>query len=339
MPAAKKGNRRGGGVGDGLPDVRGAAPVAVVSADWHLTDKVPGSRSCLTKDEWYSEMADRVLEMVGVANELKVPMVVAGDVFHTWREPVALVDRVMDWLSVCDEQVYMIPGQHDLPYHRLDLIQDSPLWLLNRLPNVAVYNTLAEVPLAENWRMTAAPWGQWRELKNWEVDFSADCRRLLVAHRFAYVKEPFPGADPAGQMRSKDMEDRLAGYSAALFGDNHTPFACKVVGTVVWNNGCVLRHKKSERQDATRYGVLQSDGKFSAKFFAGCFSERWVDGEVEYVGPVAAGTDLSAVVEKVNAMAKDVGVVDFKSAVLRLISTGRLSKLACAELIRCLPDD
>lgn len=314
-----------------------SVPVAVVSSDWHLTDKVPASRAC-TKEEWYREMEERVTAMVEKANELKVPLVVAGDVFHTWKEPVALVDRVTDWLGECREWIHMIPGQHDLPYHRLDLLKDSPLQLLRLLPKVNVIDGLASESLGGGWSALFCPWGQWKNIP--EDDPNDDVARwLLVAHRFVYTHGSFPGADPAGKIYSSEMVSKLRGFDAAVFGDNHSPFECNVNGTKVWNNGSVLRHKKNERDDFPRFGVLYSDGHFEENRFHGCDKEKWTDGEIEYAGPEESDSlDLSQVTAKVVDLAR-AGHADFKGRILQLIATGHLSKRACEELVKCLPDD
>ena len=101
-----------------------AYPIAVVCSDVHLSDKPPVSRS--GEPDWFAAMERTLNEVNALAESHDIPVIAAGDIFDRPRVSPALevfaARNLRGW--------YCIPGQHDLPNHRLDRLDQSSYGVL-----------------------------------------------------------------------------------------------------------------------------------------------------------------------------------------------------------------
>ena len=98
-------------------------PVALVCSDIHLCHTRPTSRSA--EPDWYEAMARRLHQVDEIASYQQVPVLCAGDVFDRWNSPPELINFAIKNMP----PMWAVPGQHDLPHHRLDEVHRSGLWM------------------------------------------------------------------------------------------------------------------------------------------------------------------------------------------------------------------
>ena len=100
--------------------------IAIEVADLHLSHRGPSNRTA--KPDWYEIMAYYLDQLTALQIKYDhCPIVVAGDFLDHWNQPPELINFLIDELP---ENIYGIPGQHDLPNHSYDHIHRSAYWTL-----------------------------------------------------------------------------------------------------------------------------------------------------------------------------------------------------------------
>lgn len=107
---------------------------ALIVGDVHLTDDARRPRARI---EGYTEhILDKLKFCVEKANELDVPLIQAGDVFHlkpSAKNSHALIQRTHDILKKTNRDVWIVPGNHDMQNDRLDSLAKQPLGSLSKM--------------------------------------------------------------------------------------------------------------------------------------------------------------------------------------------------------------
>lgn len=245
----------------------GSRVIAILISDIHLSHVAPVARSA--EPDWYVAMARPLRQVKKLAEKHECPVLCAGDIFDNWRSPPELINFAISELPV----VFAIPGQHDLPMHRYEDMKKSAYW------------TLVEVGIIEDVGkgfygdkqgigLFGFPWGH--KVKWEEDDLSPDVVRLALIHRYLWTKEigGYPGA-PADQNVAA-LEDRLAGYDVAVFGDNHLPFQAKSGDCIVVNCGCLIPRKSDERKLEPSAWLLMDDGRVK-RHKLDTSEDRWLE--------------------------------------------------------------
>jgi len=244
--------------------------LAVLCSDLHFSLNPPSARSVET--DWYGVMERQFRQIIDLQQNDNdpVPLIVAGDIFDRWNPPPELINFVMRLFDeVCvDPQdygtgVYSIPGQHDLPNHQLSQIHRSAYGSLVQAKMVTDLHTPIEIHANQvNLILHPFPWGV-PITPRVRVEARYPTIHLAVVHSFIWVPGCGYEGAPVGKLSSSYAES-LAGYDAAVFGDNHQGFSrdemcgdaiCRVV-----NCGTFLRRRIDEVKYQPRVGLLYDDG-------------------------------------------------------------------------------
>jgi len=97
----------------------------ILVADIHLRRTVPRAR----KDDYLAAQERKFLTICDAAVS-SPPLVIAGDLFHTARPGDYLEQFVITAFRDRGIRAVLVPGQHDLPYHSYDYIDDSGVGVL-----------------------------------------------------------------------------------------------------------------------------------------------------------------------------------------------------------------
>lgn len=286
-----------------MSDVR-----AIFVADLHLQAKPPVCRSA--EPDWFEAMARPLKELQGLVDEYKVPVLYAGDIFDRWDARPEVVNFALTHLP----PGYAVPGQHDLPNHSYDEIKRSAYWTLveaERLINIPIddHIVIASAGLV----VYGFPWGYPPRPLSEE---QAACKLLSIAliHRFIYTKTTgYPGAPP--EARVPAYKAALAGYDAAVFGDNHKGFI-QPGNPTICNCGGFMRRKVDERDYRPGVGLLHTDGTVTRHYFD--TSEDAFAEISEAEEAVAKVLDMSAFVDGLRGLESD-DALDFIAAMERFI--------------------
>jgi len=272
-----------------MPNVPKTRVIAIVISDLHLSHTPPRARA--KEKSWYAAMG-RMLAQLRKEDDIcgyMVPMIYAGDIFHTHNPPVELVNWAIQNLP----NGWAIPGQHDLPHHNLEEIHKSAFGTLIEAKTVkylkpgVVHDFDFSKLIVQGF-----PWGVPIKFKP-SPQAQNNWIKLAVIHRYVW----------SGEARYHEApEDRelvyytrkLQGFDAAVFGDNHRHFIGKAGRCNVFNSGCALQRRTDERPYTPGYGLLMSDGTWRRKEFdisADVWAEDSPDSDFE------GGADFSAFLE------------------------------------------
>lgn len=198
----------------------------------------------------------------------KPPIICAGDIFDKPNPPPELIN----WAIHALPPMYAIPGQHDLPYHRYDLMGKSAYWTLVEAGKITNLE-----PGMEHWidkfYVVPFPWGYEIVERQEKKNADSERLRLLVAHKYVWIQScSYPGA-PAESMVDS-LYDTIKTYDAAVFGDNHKGFTgwrrdrnrkdFKDFNYI--NCGTFFRRKIDEIDYQPRIGLLYSDGSIQPHY-------------------------------------------------------------------------
>ena len=223
-------------------------PTAIIAADIHLREDVPLCRT----DDYFQAQSRKVRWLRKLRKDLNCPVIVAGDVFDHWKPSPFL----LGWAIKSLPPFLAIPGQHDLPQHRLGLLPKSgfyvlkaakKLWLLKgpkkarrrpgtRDPIKGPFPALSDCIQATT-GLHGVVYGYAYGEKLRDPD-EIPGRSVAIAHRLTWKNVlPYPGcaADSALDLLKKHP------YDLIVTGDNHKPFVVKHQGRLLVNPGSMMR--------------------------------------------------------------------------------------------------
>lgn len=289
-------------------------PIAIFLADIHLSLTPPVARSA--EPDWLDAQA-RVLSQVGdLAREFGCPIICAGDLFDRWNSGPELISFAIKNLP----RMYAIPGQHDLPHHRIEDIRRSAYWTLVEAGVIIDISSRSEQPVVRhgnfyptNMRpltLYGFPWGMGVAPRASKTDGIS----LAVVHAYCWIDgKGYPGAPNASKVGS--FREKLSGYDVAVFGDNHQHFSSTWVGGHVWNCGCLIRRKIDEKQLKPLVGLLGENGVIK-RHYLDCSEDKWVEeSEARKVEELLGMNEFIAELGSLDSS----DFTDFKQGVMRYI--------------------
>ena len=235
-------------------------PIAILIADLHLSLVAP---ACRADKDWLATQASYLKQVLALARpglqNTWVPVLAAGDIFDRWNPPPELINFALEHLP---DEMICVPGQHDLPNHRMDLMHRSGYGVLKKAGKIIdVSNHGTHVP--KGCKLVVYGFG-------WEEEILMPQRaegalNIALIHRYVWtIGNSYPGA-PESLHLSTAMKD-LKGYDVAVFGDNHIPFTKELKnGCYVVNCGTLIRRKSDERIHEPSVWILHDDGTVKRK--------------------------------------------------------------------------
>lgn len=300
--------------------------VAILTADIHLSENPPVARSA--EPNWLKAMARPLDEICSLSDKHKCPVVIAGDLFDCHDPSPRLVNFAMrHWPR---QNVYAVPGQHDLPHHNYQDVKKTAYWTLveakrivNLHPGLPVEYALPQGPI----RLHGFPWKE-------EVKPLVKPHDLLVeiavVHEMVWdEKEPYP--DAPGRLR--DMRRKYKGYDVVVCGDNHRPFYSKLAeNSVLWNCGSLMRRRADQKDFRPSVGLLSADGTVK-RYYLDVSKDKLIDKEEK---PENGEADDSCR-EFMETLAKSAdAALDYAEAVKRVLEQERHRPEVRRVVMECL---
>lgn len=274
--------------------------LAVLCSDIHLCHECPSARAA--EPNWYEAMARTLADLRAVAERANVPVVCAGDVFHSWDAPPELINFAIRQLPV----MFAIPGQHDLPFHELNNIHKSPFQTLVESGVLKYLTPGCGHLLSPNLRVYPFPWSV--PLTN--CLSKGPEIKLAVCHSYVWTSGTgYVGASPESLVFNIRTNK---GYDVMLFGDNHVPFHTMRGRTMIVNPGCLIRRRKNERLYPPTVYLLHEDASV-APVRLSTVDDKWVEEVDEKIEVLVEGVDQF--LEELRTL--DADSLDFEAAVHR----------------------
>lgn len=286
--------------------------IAVLCSDIHLCHQCPTARSA--EPDWYAAMQRPLDELRAVAEYHVAPIICAGDVFDHWNSPPELINFAIRHLP----NMYAVPGQHDLPNHRLDELRRSAYWTLVEagvIEQIGRAGTYLGSDLFVPLSIYPFPWGS-ELLPITRMRADQAVVHLAVVHRYLWINKHTKYPDAPADRRLSSIADSLQGYDAAVFGDNHIGFQASAGGCQVANCGCMIPRKQDERGNRPRVYLLHDDGSLKPHYLD-TSKDLWIDPDTSD----GADVDLPGMgqfIDDLRGLQAD--SLDFRDAVRRYIA-------------------
>jgi DNA repair exonuclease SbcCD nuclease subunit len=290
-------------------------PLAILCSDLHFSAVVPSARSA--EPDWFAAQKRYLDQLKDLQQRYARTIVVAGDLFHKWHPPIVTHELVNFLLRELPDEMYVLPGQHDLPDHRWNDRTRSPYFTLvmagkvvEILPEMPHY-----VPGDTALFLYGFPWGfpitPMKESQKCGKgnragdDFNAV--HLAVVHSYIW-KAGHSYPDAPAEQHAEHYMPKLAGYDAAVFGDNHQGF---MIGRNIINTGTFMRRRSDERDYKPMVGILYDDGHIEPHYLD-TSADLWLgDGLPEEREPQKPDED-SGLLNSLNELGPD--ALDFDQA-------------------------
>jgi len=241
-------------------------PIAILTADWHLSHKPSIFRSA--EPDWYAAMQRALDEIFRLSDLYNCPILCAGDIFHKWNSPPELINFVMGLPS---SPIISIAGQHDLPNHNFSEIKRSAYWTL------VSGNIINRIDIE-----TPHVWGQMgiygfsygSPLKPLPKNEASKLINVALVHDYVWTAAvgcSYPNAPKDKELKtmsySKYLRDgKYYGYDVIVYGDNHRGFKRHIGQTTIFNCGSLMRRNSDEVNYQPQVGLLMSDGSVTPHF-------------------------------------------------------------------------
>lgn len=313
--------------------------IAVAVSDLHLDHKPPSAR--LEKGSgWYKVMSRQLEELKTLCIKYDCPLIVAGDVFNdgwrTTRTPPELVNFAIEHFSHF-KQVFAVPGQHDLPYHRYEDLEKSAYYTLVKAGVITDLkpNNPVKYVTKEKYRFNlyGYPWGS----KYLPEKLDGDVLKVAVVHRYCWADgHSHPGASEKDHVC--EVPRQFPGFNVVIFGDNHRGFSksTRIVDqktvTLVVNCGTFFRRTSAEKDYQPRAYLICKDGTVSYYDYYTTVQDKWVS----YQGLV----ESRSAVDKFAASLDDIKVAweSFPTTVVDEMKRRGVDSKVRKAVLKCLED-
>lgn len=216
-----------------------------LTADWHLRGDRPRCRQDL---DWIESQRKMVRFIVNSAKSRECRLMIVGDIFHTPRVSHEVLNMTLFELQKNTYGVWFIAGNHDLPYHNYDLLEQSSVGVLAKFFPEMSSSTIEMGP----WN--ASPFG---------LDNPDSPESLVFSHQLV-----FPNAE-ARPMGCKDLgrtpEEVLEQFPHAdivCVGDYHHKFVYTAPdGRMVINPGCTIRQVADMKDYKPSFYIVDTEAR------------------------------------------------------------------------------
>lgn len=196
----------------------------LLTADLHLREDRP---ICRKDEDWFKSQEYDLNEIKNIAEKESVDQVwVLGDIFHTPTVPAKIVNLAIDSFNAIAKSgigVKLLAGNHDLPYHNVELIDKCSLGILNRS-----FNHIES----------------WGNLKVEAYDFGTENPsdtnvNTVCIHRLIFPSEKRELAKLSGACTTENLIDEFPNVKNIFMGDYHEGYIETIGNTNFVMPGCV----------------------------------------------------------------------------------------------------
>jgi DNA repair exonuclease SbcCD nuclease subunit len=191
------------------------SPTAILTSDWHLREDVPVCRT----DNFLDAQTNKLKFIKHLQIKWNCPVLISGDIFHAWKPSPFLLSWTIENLP---NNVILIPGQHDLPQHSIDLLYKSGICVLEKAEKVKILSEgeYIEITTIKDSiiRIYGFPFGS--NLISAEKEDGIV--KVALIHELTYSKKiPYPDCKLDN---AEKLLKRLKNWDLIVVGDNHQSF-------------------------------------------------------------------------------------------------------------------
>jgi len=207
---------------------------AILMADPHIGSTIPECRM----DSFFDAKEKKLDKILDLSKRYECPILIAGDIGDKpqWK------NWLLEWIigKFYGHNIIAIPGQHDLPNHRLSLWEKSGIGVLAAAEVITLLgpHDLASDIIMDSFQIDAFPYGE-KIHKVALPNKKLMPRKIAMTHQMVIEdKKLWPGQDaPKGHQLLKKYPE----YDLILSGDNHQPFVVEHENRLLVNPGSMMR--------------------------------------------------------------------------------------------------
>lgn len=215
----------------------------VCTADWHIRSNIP---RCRKDENWYTTQEKALEQIRTFANEKRCPVFVVGDIFHSMGETnFYCIQMIQKMAKRTREGLYILAGNHDLPYHSTENIDKSAIGILmrsNKIKKIKDYFIENEI----------------EDFSAGNFDEETENKEIIFKHILCFpdMKSLPPNVDA---MTAKDLLEEYPKAKWIFTGDYHQNFHYEKNGRHVINSGCLLRQAVDLKDYQTGFYFVDTD--------------------------------------------------------------------------------
>jgi len=220
--------------------------IAIAISDLHLSLMAP---ACRADKDWLAVQAHYLQQVKDIAEDL--PVLCSGDIFDRWNPPPELIHFALVHLP---DGMISVPGQHDLPNHRIDQVNRSGYGVLMEAEKIRDVSRQKTGNMG-GFIIHGFGWGQ-------EITPPIELSSLLhiaLIHRYCWEGEKRYLGAPI-ESEASTFKKELRGYQIAIFGDNHFSFVTRAGECNILNPGGFIRRKSDEINREPCVGIVYDNG-------------------------------------------------------------------------------
>ena len=322
-----------------MSTVRSKAEVlAILLADIHLSLKPPLWRSA--ESDWLSAQARPLEEVRGLQEKYKCPVICAGDIFDRnkkiadgWNAPPELINFAIAYLP---DNMYAIPGQHDLPNHQYQDVHRSAYWTLveaGKIANISPRDIIMAGPRLD---LSGFPPGY--EIELLAKASEKDRISIAVIHDYvwieghSYPKAPDDKLIQGRKLHNKIYKGKYFGYDVVVYGDNHKGFVRRIGETAIFNCGTLMRRKSDEIDYKPQVGLLMSDGSV-VPHYLDISQDKYI---TEAEERVKSTLDMGGFFDELEKLGNT--ALNFKQAMEQFLHSGKTSPEAKQIILKAMEE-
>lgn len=215
--------------------------IAVFTSDWHFRDTVPRCRI----DDYFQAQKnklDQVKEIQRLNNNC--PVFDCGDLLDKCKSSPFLEGWLMDNLP---DNFYTIAGNHDLPNHRIEDLENSSLGVLIKSGKIKLLSCLENSPIFSVYGFNYGDFIASQYLIN------NKSKKIALVHEFISL-DRFPGS-----ITPEQLTEKLPGFDFIFCGHNHINFGDYVNDCQVINVGSMMRMDADQVNYEPGFYVMYED--------------------------------------------------------------------------------
>jgi len=306
-----------------MSDLRQEDVIGIFCADIHLTIQAPVWRS--VEPDWMAAQTRPLKELADLQYKFKCPVFCAGDIFDTAKSLPEVINFATDNIP---DNMYAIPGQHDLPEHQIEQIHKSAFQSL--LNTGAVISIDYRVNIISDCMIVPFQFGE----KLTEAPESAKFK-IAIVHEYKWIEgHSFPGAPEISKIGKRisavDKNNKYYGYDLIVYGDNHKGFQTKIGDTIIFNCGTLMRRKSDEINYKPQVGLLTKDFEM-IPYYLDTSKDKHLEVKTE---EPEKNLDMSQIIKELRKLGKS--KLDFADAVESYIKSEKSSDRVNELLLKAL---
>ena len=225
--------------------------IALFCADIHLSSATPIWRS--PEPDWFAVMARALEELCYLQQKYRCPVLCAGDIFQRWNSTPELINFALRHLP---DDMYAIPGQHDLPDHNYEEIERSAFWTLVEAQKIHPLPPYMEMSIDKSLIVYSFPYGF--DIKPL-IEKDHHFYHIAICHQYFWIPGHSYKQAPK-ELRLGKQRKKMQGYDVVVLGDNHHHFRARLSNTRIYNCGCFMHRRLDEKKLRPAIGLLLADG-------------------------------------------------------------------------------